>query len=371
MKVILYIGHHKVGSTALQQFFAQNSLALLRHGILYPAVESEGLIALTQKALGAGDQANDLPINVREPHNAMAFRMLSTTPTFKMPPFHKNIPGVGQIKAIVQNQIETLRPKTVVICSEAMANFGTHDAGLIDQLLDILRPSDLTIYCTLRRPDHYLVSWHAQRLKFGAKLRPLRGGALKRYSETIHLSYRSLLAPWVERCAGARFVVRNYQDVLATGGSVEDFVEQTGLRLPADLIPGETANPSIPHALVEVVRRANHDLPTKKSAKLISFVTRFAKKLDLIPNNEIEMFGTENRAVLADVFAEQEAYLQELTGQSAFFPDIADIAKECPVDELQAAQDAVSKLRHKIVLGWALGSDVVDYLQGLQLDPAA
>ena len=42
MKIIIYIGHHKVGSTALQVFLSQNWLALVRAGILYPSVETSG-----------------------------------------------------------------------------------------------------------------------------------------------------------------------------------------------------------------------------------------------------------------------------------------------------------------------------------------
>ena len=48
MKVILYIGHHKVGSTALQVFLSQNSHRLLQAGILYPAVEMQGFSHLGQ-----------------------------------------------------------------------------------------------------------------------------------------------------------------------------------------------------------------------------------------------------------------------------------------------------------------------------------
>lgn len=44
MKVVFYIGHHKVGSTALQVYLSQNWLRLAQAGILYPAVEMLSLI---------------------------------------------------------------------------------------------------------------------------------------------------------------------------------------------------------------------------------------------------------------------------------------------------------------------------------------
>ena len=45
MDLILFMGHHKVGSSALQMFLARNWLPLARAGILYPAVEPQGMAA--------------------------------------------------------------------------------------------------------------------------------------------------------------------------------------------------------------------------------------------------------------------------------------------------------------------------------------
>ena len=79
MKVTLYFGHHKVGSTALQSFLFRNQAALARAGILYPGIESESLSYMLAQLLGVPDEGEKAPpaMNAREPHNALAFQMLA------------------------------------------------------------------------------------------------------------------------------------------------------------------------------------------------------------------------------------------------------------------------------------------------------
>ena len=77
MTFAFFIGHHKTGSTALQTYLANNYLTLLRQGILYPAVDAEGSAANLAAAIkGRDDMVNLGRMNVREPHNALAFRIL-------------------------------------------------------------------------------------------------------------------------------------------------------------------------------------------------------------------------------------------------------------------------------------------------------
>ena len=51
-RLILFIGHHKVGSTSLQDFFARNAVALAGDGVLYPFVDFQGLSYLVGGSLG-------------------------------------------------------------------------------------------------------------------------------------------------------------------------------------------------------------------------------------------------------------------------------------------------------------------------------
>ncbi|WP_204115933.1 hypothetical protein [Shimia biformata] len=349
MKVILYIGHHKVGSTALQQFLAKNSFRLLENGILYPATESEGLSYMIAKSVAGRDFDDHLPINIREPHNALAFRLMAQLENHRMPPFHTSIPGPNQIAAILQNQFTFLDPETVLICSEVLANFGGAGPQLIDQLLAMLGDVDLEIYCALRRPDDYLASWHGQRLKFGHKLKPLSADALDGYVNSIHFNYRKMLEPWLKRCPDARLHIRNYADILRAGGSVADFMARTDIGWPDNLIPVDRANPSIPVALREIIRRGNHQLAPDQAEELRHGLMALRRTLDLPADPEIELFGAENRQRMYDAFQPHEAFLREVTGQTAFFPDLDQMLIARPMPEAEAtaiALDQIAALRH-------------------------
>lgn len=348
MKAILYIGHHKVGSTALQSFFTKNSYRFLENGILYPAVESEGLSYLLSKTLRRRDVEEPLSLNIREPHNALAFRMMAQNPGHKVPPFHHNLPGVAQMKLAIQNQLLNLDPHTVVMCSEVMANFGAVAPPMIDALRDMLPTEEIVLYCALRRPDEYLISWHGQRLKFGHHVVPLRQEATERYFPTIHFDYRKMLEPWVERFQDDTVIIRDYRDIVAAGGSTVDFCTQTGLDLPKGLIASTRANPSIPHALMEIVRRGNIELTEQDSGTLRSIIMAEAHHLDLPENGTVEMFGPRNRELIRQAFEPVDRYLCEVTGRDHFFPALDKLTDLAPVSEIEAAVHALDQLRTRI-----------------------
>ena len=344
MKVVIFFGHHKVGSTALQAFLARNALPLMRSGILYPSVEAEGLAHTLARALTPETEPVLSAMNVREPHNALAFRMLTQAAGGKPPPWHGPLPAYAQMVRALRQQVRFLKPHTVILCSEVMSNFGAHHPELIDDLRAIFPEADYELYCVLRRPDAYLVSWHAQRLRFGDKLDALSAGAAKRYFASIHFDYKKLLAPWVERFPEARFHIRNYADVLAAGGSTEDFTALCGSDFPAGLAAAERTNTSLPRAAMEIARRGNCDLSADDARDLRNFLFDPENGLRPIANSEIEMFGAALRADMAGRFAPIHDYLSKLTGRPAFFPDIAEVARPAPLPEAAAVAQLLAQI---------------------------
>ena len=377
MKTIIYFGHHKVGSTALQSFLFQNQEALMRHGLLYPATESEGLsYALARLVLGSGPaaragqfaelQKSPVPMNAREPHNALAFQMLAQANGGKAPKWHGGLPGVVQMIRTIRQQAKFLQPEAVLLCSEVMANFGPQHPGLIDRVRDIFPNSDHVLYCVLRRPDDYLVSWHAQRLRFGDKVKALSGGAALGYAGSIHFNYRKVVEPWVRVFPDAPLHLRNYTDVLAAGGSVEDFLDRTGLAVPRGLETGVRANSSLPRAAMEIARRGNHDLPPDQAQALRQHLLDLRPEQLPVPNRDVEMFGAELRAQMAERFAPVHAYLSELTGQPAFFPDIEEMTRPRPVPEAEAVAALLDRLPVQ-----GLPGPLAAYIDSLRRDYAA
>ncbi|MEP3334425.1 hypothetical protein [Sedimentitalea sp.] len=366
MKVIIFFGHHKVGSTALQAFFARNHLDLLQRGILYPAVEVEGLAQSLAGALNPDRPPALDRMNVREPHNALAFRMLAQATGGKPPAWHGNLPGVGQMLRAIRLQADYLKPHTVILCSEVMSNFGSNHPKLIDTLRGIFPDASHELYCVLRRPDEYLTSWHAQRMRFGDKVSALSDKAARNYFPSIHFDYKRLLVPWIKRFPDSPLHLRNYTDVLAAGGSTEDFLAQCGIGFPADLIQTGRANTSLPRAAMELARRGNQELPADQAQSLREYLLEHGDRLNPVKNADVEMFGPALRAEMAERFAPVQDYLSTLTGQP-FFPDIDQLSATRPIPEAPATAQFLNQLDPSDLPDPALR----DYIAGLRREIAA
>lgn len=352
MKIVFYLGHHKTGSTSLQQFLAQNSTRLLRNGILYPFVESRGMSYQIQKALKGEDKPAELSIPVREAHSALAQKMLSeNVPNWGCPVYYRHLPVSDQLLRMIQSQVDFMQPDALLLVSEVFSNFSDKAPGQIRRLAEAFGAADeRQIYICLRRPDEYLVAWHKQRLKFGSQLRPLRTDGLKPYFSTIHFDYAMCLEGWINTMPRAELCVRRYSDTRANGGSIGDFMAQTGLNFPEDMIPEKSMNRSIPHAMLEIVRLSNAALPPAQAKSFRQALLKLSGDLEGLPsNNEVEMFGAENRELMMEQFAPVHEKLSEMTGESPFFPDLPEMALLRPVPEIEAVNGVLSQLNEPLV----------------------
>lgn len=355
MKVILYFGHHKVGSTALQAYLARNALALLQQGILYPAVESEGMSHLLAQALGRQKKPSLGCMNVREPHNALGFRMLAVKSGGKTPPWHGPLPGLPAMLNTLRHQVEVLQPQTVILCSEVFANFGAGHEDMIARLHSLFPQAEFELYCALRRPDEYTASWFGQRLRFGHQLEPLSspGGV---QTGSIHFDYRRMVEPWVQEFQGCRLHLRTYSDILSAGGSVQDFTAQVSCRFPKGLPRKGPSNTGLPRAAYEIIRRANHALPADQAQTLREFFLAAPARLSPVASGDVELFGAARRAELAEAFAPVHDYLSQLAGRDAFFPDIEEMRLPRPVPEAEAAAQLLDTLNPAALPGPELRS---------------
>jgi hypothetical protein len=345
MKTVLFIGHHKVGTTSLQRFLAYNYAPLLAAGILYPGVEREGL-SHNIKAVKNSRTRLGRSFNVIEPHNGLAFKMLAEVTGGKVPPYHGHLPDARMMLATIQRQIDTLSPRAMILCAEVFANFATVDTRLIQTLKSALEGHDIHIICTLRRPDDYLVSWHGQRLKFGHKIRPLRAGAQGFYFDKIHFDYRLMLEGWVKAFPEAEITVRDYKAVMGAGGSVEDFIACAGLDFPRDLKPVGRANAGFGRALMEIARLANHQLPPPEAEAVRAYLLHLPPKPDQSKNNQIEMFGAVNRQALLERFSPINQYLGQFSStDNGFFDDISQMGKTLSIPELEATSQALTHIQ--------------------------
>ena len=347
MKVICHIGHHKTGTTTLQAFLSENSLSLLKAGILYPWTESEGASNALARAIDASNPNGEPSFNIREPHNALAFRMLADAlPKCKVPAHHPNLPPSRHMLMAVAKQITALKPSDVVLCSEVMSHFGKAAPGQIKRLRNVAlaEAQNFTLWCTLRRPDQQLVSWHGQQVRFGQSPKPLSdpdGGLNLKW---LHVDYRGVVAPWLEQIENCTLVLRPYAETMAVGGSVEDFIQRSGLKMPAKLRAAKTMNISMKPAVVSLLRLANAALPTEHAQKLAAEIRGITRFMKLPGSSEVEFLGLDARTRLAEHFQPIHDWLSATAGRDRFFADIEEMAVCRPVPEMAALQMLLDQL---------------------------
>ena len=363
LRVIIFIGHHKVGSTSLQDYLSRNAAALSRAGILYPYVDFEGMAHLAATANGQLQHDGALPLNVREPHNALAYRMLAVQKGWPVSKYHKLLPALPQMTHAIRQQIRFCDPHTVILASEVMGHF---DLDMIKQLAGYFPAADFTVIATLRRVDSYLASWHGQRLKFGHKVAALREDGVEAYVKGFHFNYRKMVESWLKALPRANVILRDYSDVNRNGGSVADFIAQTGLKLPAGLRPERRENASIHRSIYEILRQANLTLPRPKAALLRNDLREMTPNLPLPPSHRVELFGAENRAKMLDRFRPIDAWLGDVMGTTGFFADLEAILEPEALPELEAARDALDLIRARD--GWCGDAVVMDFISSLTED---
>lgn len=367
MKLTLFIGHHKTGSTSLQTYLAENYQRLLSKSILYPAVDAKGLAANLASLLRGHDLKGPMNINIREPHNALAFVLLNEANNFIIPEWHQNLLSGFQMFQLIEEQIKALGPEHTILCSEVMTLMSEKGWDkIMPRIHKRFNGYECSLVLNLRRIDEYLASWHLQRLKFGTSHAPLRFGAHRSYYRTAHFRYDQIVSRWSSALPEARFVVRNYSDVVRSGGTIADFFRQAKI----DFDVGDLAlnlNRSIPYALAEIVRKANAQIPQHRH-ELLSYVMSASERIPFAANKEVELYGMEHRASLIKAFAPVHRNLSSLVGVNDFFHDMDGAAQCRAIPELDAAKDALDALR-KDMKDIDLSQSVRNFLSCLELNP--
>jgi hypothetical protein len=344
MAVIFHIGHHKTGTTSLQAFLAKNQVKLLKAGILSPWVEGNGAAYALSRAIHPRRHQN-LSINSREPHNALAFQMLADAlPNWKVPDYHGDLPGSQQLLAAIQAQVETFAPRHVVFCSEVMSHFGIVAPELITRISAPFAGEAFRLHCTLRRFDDHLVSWHGQRLRFGGKEAPLSASPDNATQDSLHFDFDRVIEPWIRLLPASTFIIRPYRETLAAGGSIGDFKSHSGIGFPWGLENVTSLNTSLPAAAFSLFREANATLAQPVARSLRQELPKLLDGLDLPHASQIEFFGETGRARLFEKARPIHDYLSDLTGRASFFDDFEEMAMCKPIPEAEATARLLDQL---------------------------
>ena len=345
MKCIIYLGHHKTGSSALQEMFTRNAGVLLQDGILYPFVEPEGQ-AYARALLAGGDPDVGLTFKVKSPHNHIGYVM--QTEALKgnfIPDRYRPLPDAAQMFRSIRADLARTGAGTLLLCSEVFSQYGTRQPALVGQLLEALGIADVALYMTLRRPDLHLGAWFSQMLKFGRTPRLLSEGGAADLYRTAHFDFERAVRPWAEAVPRGKLFLHTYDAVMAAGGSEPHFTRTFGIDTARFVPATGPVNPSIPYALYDLVLRANRALPAPVARSMQKVLLARRQHLNLPANDRIELFGPAVRAGMATRFAPMQSYLGGLVGRSGFFDDIDVMTETRPVPLADVADQAVVQAR--------------------------
>lgn len=242
MKIILHIGPHKTGTTAIQEFLYQHAARLARSGIHYPNP-------------GADDRNHHgLVIGLRTP------TLYETT--------------VEALRQIVWRG-RRAGYHTCIFSSEV---FVEHEVP-IHTIQDIFAGCEVHVLAYLRRPDHLWASAYAQLVKEVAMRRTQR---IDEDPVPYDCSYATVLPKWMEHFAPGRMMLAPFDPPQWAGGDLcQDFLRMIGFEqaLPTPATMGDARNQSLPGTLLEALRVTNEaaQLPDDLHQQLVERLEALAR----------------------------------------------------------------------------------------------
>jgi len=237
MKLILHIGTHKTGTTALQKFLHANRAPLAARGLYYATPRGTPHSNLIADALNSGDAGP-----VREfltKHSRLARRQ-----------------QVDRILVSAEN-FYSMSVRASMAKMKVCASPVERDQRLIE-ILRTLIPERITacaIVCYVRRPDRYAESLYTQHVNRGIGF----SGTFDEFLPTITpaLSYNATIRSWSNVFGPENCVVRVYE--AAEGDIVTDFARNVlGIADTAQFaLSAHKENVRVARDLLEFTRQVN------------------------------------------------------------------------------------------------------------------
>ncbi|MBU3682904.1 MAG: hypothetical protein FGM39_02595 [Phycisphaerales bacterium] len=244
MKVILHIGPHKTGTTAIQTFLTANAGTLARHGIRYPR-----------------------PIDGTHNHHAVAHGL-------RQPSLRAQT--ADWIRAML-DESESMGCRTCVLSSEMFAEHGIP----IEALDECMPGHELSVLAYVRRPDHMWASAYSQLV-----IEPEARRTARIVDEPLpyDCGYSTVFLKWMSLLSPGRLVLAPFDRAQWPEGSLlRDFLAMAGAPDPLFAECDASANDpnaSLPAVLVEAIRVANASgrFSAKEHGELVERARRLAKR---------------------------------------------------------------------------------------------
>ncbi len=283
-EIVLHVGRHKTGTTALQSFLALNEDRLLeREGVLYPRTG-------------------------RDPRNHYHHSLFRDV-------VEAGRPMDASLVAEVLDESKRRGARRVLLSSEMLSRKSVTG----DQLQEIRNSfgnNSVSIIVYLRRQDALLQSMYAERVRRGLLAAP----------DTIHdidvcLDFHAFIRTYAAVFGNTAITIRVYEH--AAQNIFKDFLEALGAAFDSEyILPERRRNERLPWSYVELLRRANATALGRKLA-LHPLIRRTAIAMSqLFPNamDRPKPMTADERESLIQTYRDSNARLaQEFLNRSSLF----------------------------------------------------
>jgi hypothetical protein len=285
MTIVLHIGTHKTGTTAIQRFAASKRGKLRPKGLWYPSYDEIGLF-------------------VHYGHHHVAHALANE---------NGNRLSIKDAKRFADHvQAKMRRGETLLISAEPFYRHvlpadGGYWAGrkaYIERMRSFFPGSDVKVLTIVRRQDTFARSLYQERIKvtkYRLKFKDFIENERQSFEYCKHLDIFSEVFGNVE--------VLTYED-LAGGGLIDAFFNHLGVDVSG--IPGRpSANPSLPIDLVEFKRILNSTrLKPERLKEIGTLLLDRAGDLTKVESGKVDWLPVEAMAAFYESFAEENEKLR-------------------------------------------------------------
>lgn len=247
MRIVLHIGFHKTGSSAVQEYLNAFRNFNLSQGLFYPP-----------------------PLSGTPSHGEVPWALLGARARWRTGDFDLADVWAHHLEAALRCQSAS-GAHTTLISSEDFSLLSDTPAHM-QHLADALRGRDVWVVASLRAPLDYLVSWYGHAIRTGKT----RAGAeeLGRIAPWKSLDYPGRLAPWAAHFGADRLIVLPYRR-----DAVRAYARALGVAVSPDYQQAKVNAP--PHPWVIDAYRMLPQQPAFDAARQhLLALSRLAPKVD-------------------------------------------------------------------------------------------
>lgn len=278
-QVILHIGIHKTGTSALQLWLDDHEEILAKTGFLYPK-----------------------SLSYYPAHQELAWSMHDTLPSYADKEFKKD-----EVLDYYRNAIASSDPKSVVILSsEDLCHLNPFQIGELATFFNEM-DVDVKIVCFIRKPIDYLVSTYHHRIIHFRERRKFREVTFE--MPTLYLiDYPARLSAWANEFGASNTQVSLYDTTCFHGGDiVSNFFSVIGHPLEGYTPQSRKLNVGLHPMLSEACLAINSQIDDAKQREdLFEILQTVGMKLPPV-SAEVVYLTEDERAALENISDEIKA----------------------------------------------------------------